>query len=417
MHQQPTRTRYHILVLSFIVALVMYLDRAAMGKATTTIMNEFGVDKVTMGWSVSAFNWTYAIFQIPGGWLADRFGSRLVLALAITWWSIFTAATGLAGNAGSMAVMRGLFGMGEAAAWPAASRGLVRWLPASLRGFGQGFQHSGARLGAALAPVTVADLVAAWGGRMVFYIFGAGGVLLSAVWYRYYRDLPRDHPSVNAAELELLGGAKAAAVKRVVPWGLILRSRDLWFLSILYFCYGWVFWMYLQWLPTYLTEARHFSELQAGLGASLPLAGATLANIAGGWISDHLSRAWADLRRGRVFVSIVGFLVAGAAILPGALVESAAVSIACLTIAMAALELTVAVSWAICLDISGDFSGSVTGVMNTLGNIGGAVSAVAIPYIEKGYSWTVAFAVCGVMCLAAAALATRIDPRRSAVAE
>jgi MFS transporter, ACS family, glucarate transporter len=417
MTSAPSHARYYVLVLSFLVALVMYLDRACMGAATPTIMKEFGVDKVTMGWSVSAFNWMYAVFQIPGGWLADRYGSRMVLAAAITWWSIFTAGTGLANSAGSMAIMRGLFGMGEAAAWPAASRGLVRWLPASLRAFGQGFQHSGARLGAALSPLTVVYLVEHWGWREVFYSFGGGGVLIAVVWYVYYRDFPRDHPGVNAAELELLGGAKALAVKRTVPWGRILRSSDLWFLSIMYFCYGWVFWMYLQWLPTYLKEARHFSGFQMGLGASLPLAGATLTNVAGGWISDRLAHVLGDLRRGRLLVSITGFLIAGVAILPGALVESAAVSIVCLTIALAGLELTVAVSWAICLDIAGDFAGSVTGVMNTLGNIGGAVSAVAIPYIEKSTSWTVAFAVSSIMCLLAAALATRIDPRRPAVAE
>ena len=123
-----------MLGLSFIVGLVMFLDRACMGTATPMIMREFHLDKITMGWSVSAFNWTYALFQVPGGWLADRFGSRIVLAAAITWWSIFTAATGAAFSAASLAVMRGLFGMGEAAAWPAASRSLLRWLPVRAAG-------------------------------------------------------------------------------------------------------------------------------------------------------------------------------------------------------------------------------------------------------------------------------------------
>jgi MFS family permease len=129
----PSRARYYVLVLSFIVGLVMYLDRACMGAATPMIMREFRLDKITMGWSASAFNWTYALFQIPGGWLADRLGSRVVLAGAIMWWSIFTAATGRASSAISLAVTRGLFGMGEAAAWPAASRSLLRWLPVEQR--------------------------------------------------------------------------------------------------------------------------------------------------------------------------------------------------------------------------------------------------------------------------------------------
>ena len=136
-----------MLVLSFIVGLVMFLDRACIGTATPSIMRDFHLSKIAMGWSVSAFNWTYALFQVPGGWLADRFGSRIVLTAAIVWWSVFTAATGAAGGAASLAITRALFGMGEAAAWPAASRSLLRWLPPEQRAFGQGFQHSGSRLG------------------------------------------------------------------------------------------------------------------------------------------------------------------------------------------------------------------------------------------------------------------------------
>src|SRR3954470_7980727 len=201
---RPSRARYYVLGLSFIVGLVMFLDRACMGTATPMIMREFGLDKIAMGWSVSAFNWTYALFQIPGGWLADRFGSRIVLAGAITWWSIFTAATGGASSAGWLAVMRGLFGMGEAAAWPAASRSLLRWLPVQQRAFGQGFQHSGARLGAAFAPTMVVFLIAQSGWRAVFYLFGASGILVAIAWYVYYRDFPQEHYATNKAELALL---------------------------------------------------------------------------------------------------------------------------------------------------------------------------------------------------------------------
>src|SRR3954469_4255211 len=201
---KPTRARYYVLVLSFIVGLVMFLDRTCMGTATPMIMREFRLDKITMGWSVSAFNWTYALFQVPGGWLADRFGSRLVLAAAISWWSIFTAATGTAFSASSLAVMRGLFGMGEAAAWPAASRSLLRWLPVHQRAFGQGFQHSGARLGGAFAPAMVTFLIAQSGWRSVFYLFGAAGILVALAWYLYYRDFPQEHYGTNKAELALL---------------------------------------------------------------------------------------------------------------------------------------------------------------------------------------------------------------------
>jgi MFS family permease len=175
--------------------------------------------------------------------------------------------------------------------------------------------------------------------------------------------------------------------------------------------------MYLQWLPTYLSEVRQFTQMKMGVAASLPLLAATIMNVAGGWLSDRLARLWGDLRRGRAVVAVAGFTVAGLAILPGVLANDAITGLVCLTVAMAGLELTVAVAWALCLDIAGDFSGSVTGVMNTLGNLGGAVSAVMIGYLATIFGWTVPFLVSSVLCCVAALLATRIDPNRSAVAE
>ena len=412
---RPTITRHIVLGLTFAVAFFMYIDRAVLGVAAPTIMKEFGLSKVAMGWSSSAFNWSYALLQVPGGWLADRYGSRLVLAAAMAWWSIFTAATGLASGGMSLAVVRGLFGAGEAAAFPAASRSLGPWLPESQRAFGQGFQHSGSRFGAAVAPALVVYLMLEFSWRMVFYLLGALGVVGSFVWYWYYRDLPSQHTGVNAEELQLLPPPKAFQGKVAVPWRLILRSRDLWYLSIMYFCYGWVLWLYITWMPTYLQEARSFTQLRIGIAASLPLLAATATNAAGGWISDKLSAYWGDRRRGRIRVSVVGFLIAAVALVPGVLAQEANTALFWLVLALAGLELTVAVSWAICLDIGGNFSGSVAGVMNTFGNLGGAFSAVAVGYLAQYLGWTYPFIVSSALCLLAAVLALRIDPRRSAV--
>jgi MFS transporter, ACS family, glucarate transporter len=414
---QPTIARHVVLGLTFAVAFIMYIDRAVVGTATPAIMREFGLTKVTMGWSASAFNWSYALLQVPGGWMADRFGPRIVLAGAMAWWSIFTAATGVATGAYSLALTRGLFGAGEAAAFPAASRSLGPWLPEARRAFGQGFQHSGARFGAAVAPVLVVVMMALLGWREVFYLLGGIGVVGALVWYVYYRDLPSEHSGVNAAELRLLPDQtkQTRAQKPAVPWRLILRSRDLWYLSIMYFCYGWVLWMYLTWLPTYLSEARSFTQLRTGIGASLPLLAATLTNAAGGWISDKLTVRWQDRRRGRIRISVAGFCIAAIALVPGVLAKDGNTAMMWLIIALAGLELTVAVSWAICLDIGGNFSGSVSGVMNTFGNLGGAVSAVVIGYLAEFLGWTYPFMVSSGLCVLAAVLASRIDPRRSAV--
>ena len=198
-----SRVRYRVLGLSFLMAFMMYLERGAIGAAAPTIMREFHVDKISMGWAISAFNWSYALCQVPCGWMADRFGPRIILAAAMAWWSVFTAATGFTFSASSLAATRFLFGMGEAAAFPAGSRALVRWLPVRRRAFGQGFQHSGSRLGAALAPALVVALIALSGWRPVFYIFGAVGIVWAVVWHAYYRDFPNEQASAAMVQTSL----------------------------------------------------------------------------------------------------------------------------------------------------------------------------------------------------------------------
>jgi MFS family permease len=414
-----SRVRYEVLGMSFLMAFLMYMERGAIGAAAPSIMREFRVDKITMGWAISAFSWSYALCQIPGGWMADRFGPRAVLAIAMAWWSLFTAATALSFNAISLAATRLLFGAGEAAAFPAGSRALVPWLPLKRRAFGQGFQHSGARLGAAVAPAVVVYLIGVSGWRTVFYIFGGVGIAWAIGWYASYRNTPGEHPGVDAAELALLPAARIPAGsgwKRAVPWRRILHNRNLWHLSTVYFCYGFVLWLYLAWFPTYLREARHFAGLKAGL-ASLPLFVATATNVAGGLLSDRFASKWGDLRRGRIVVSRSGFLIAAFALLPGVLASHEMAALACLTVALGGLELTVAVSWAICIDIGGEFSGSVSSVMNTWGNLGGAISAVAVGYLATHFGWTLPFLLASALCLLSAWLVSRIDPRRSAVEE
>ena len=412
-----SRVRYQVLGMSFFMAFLMYMERGAIGAAAPSIMREFRIDKTTMGWAISAFTWSYALCQIPGGWMADRFGPRAVLAVAMTWWSFFTAAAALSFDALSLSATRLLFGMGEAAAFPAGSRALVPWLPLRRRAFGQGFQHSGARLGAAVAPAMVVYLIAVSGWRTVFYIFGGVGFAWAIGWYALYRNTPGEHNRVDAAELALLSESRipvSSGWKRAVPWRRILGNRDLQQLSTVYFCYGFVLWLYLAWFPTYLREARHLTGLKIGL-ASLPLLAATATNIAGGLLSDRFASKWGDLRRGRIIVSRSGFLIAAVALLPGVLASHEGVALFCLTIALGGLELTVAVSWALCIDIGGEFSGSVSAVMNTWGNLGGAISAVAVGYLATHFGWTSPFVLASMFCLLSAWLVSRVDPCRSAL--
>ena len=413
---RPTRTRHIVLWLTVAAYMITYMDRVVISSAVPSIKEDLGLDNQTMSWILSSFRWGYALFQIPGGWLGDLIGPRRALSLIVIWWSAFTSITALAFNAWSMIVFRFLFGVGEAGAFPIATRSLSRWMLPTERGYAQGITHAGSRLGAALTPALVTALIATYGWRMPFVLFGCVGVLWSAVWYWYYRDTPDEHTGVNAAELELihssLGGSKKKAVSGAVPWGPILASPTLWMLVAMYFCYGWCLAVYLDWFPTYLKEHRGLTLKQMGFYASLPLFAGVLGDFLGGWISDRIAHQTGNLKLARSGVALAGFLIAAAGIIPATLAASPELCVAFTCIAFFGLEVTVGVSWAVPLDIGGDFAGSVSSVMNTAGNIGGAISSLAVGYLVSAYGWNVPFLVAAALCLLGAILFARLDASR-----
>ena len=396
--------------------MITYMDRVVLSASAPSIRSELGFSLMTMGLIQSAFRWGYALFQIPGGWLGDKIGPRRALTLIVTWWSVFTSATALAWSGTSMVVFRFLFGVGEAGAFPIATRSLSRWMLPVERGFAQGVTHAGSRLGAAMTPPIVVWLIVTWGWRPVFVIFGALGIVWAAVWFIWYRDTPEEHTWANEAERELIRSSLGGGPRRTsksVPWRLILAQPTLWTLSIMYFCYGYCLAVYLDWLPTYLNEHRGFNLKMMGFYTSLPLLAGTLGDLAGGWISDIWAHRSGNLKLARKGVAIFGFLLAAASIIPATLTAS---SIACVwftCVAVFALELTVGVSWAIPLDIGGDYAGSVSAVMNTFGNVGGAISGPLLAYLVGSYGWDVPFIVAACACVAAAILFLRIDATKA----
>lgn len=412
---RPTRTRHIVLWLTVAAYMITYMDRVVISSAVPSIKDDLGLDNKTMSWILSSFRWGYALFQIPGGWLGDLIGPRRALSLIVIWWSAFTSITALAFSAWSMAIFRFLFGVGEAGAFPIATRSLSRWMLPTERGYAQGITHAGSRLGAALTPALVTALIAAYGWRMPFVLFGCVGVLWSGVWYWYYRDTPDEHTSVNAAELELihssLGGSKKKA-SNAVPWRQILSSPTLWMLTAMYFCYGWCLAVYLDWFPTYLKEHRGLTLKQMGFYASLPLFAGVFGDFLGGWISDRIAHRTGNLKLARSGVALAGFLVAAAGIIPATLAATPEQCVAFTCIAFFGLEVTVGVSWAVPLDIGGDFAGSVSSVMNTAGNIGGAISSLAVGYLVSAYGWNVPFLVAAALCALGAILFARLDASR-----
>ena len=343
---RPTRVRHIVLWMTVAAYMVTYMDRVVISVAAPSIQEEFGFSVITMGWIFASFQIAYALFQVPGGWLGDRFGPRRALTGIVVWWSTFTAVTALTWSAASMIVARFLFGMGEAGAFPNATRSLSRWMLPGERGWAQGLTHAGARLGGAITPIFVAFLILSFGWRMPFFIFAVVGLVWAAGWFWYYRDTPREHRSVNEAERDMLEAAlgTSSMVKRSVPWRQLLTNPQMWLLSI-----------------------------------------------------------------ARRSVAIVGFVTAGITIPFAVTADDPLVSVAYFAFAVFALELTVGVSWAVTLDIGGEFAGSVSAIMNTCGNIGGALAGVLTGYIVAESGWEPAFYVLSGLTLFAALIFLRID--------
>ena len=210
---RPTHVRHIVLGVTVAVYMITYMDRSLVSTALPAIRQDLGISLITAGSIISAFRWAYAIFQIPGGWLGDRIGPRRALTLIVAWWSAFTALTGLAWNATSMIAIQGLFGMGEAGAFPIATRSLSRWMLPRERGFAQGVTHAGSRLGAALTRPLAAALIVGFGWRFPFFTFAALGLLWAVLWFVYYRDTP-DTKSGNSGQLAFYGIANYQAHKK-----------------------------------------------------------------------------------------------------------------------------------------------------------------------------------------------------------
>jgi sugar phosphate permease len=414
MSAKPTRVRYTVLMMVVMVYFITYLDRVLLSNALPVIQKEFGFSLASMGLILGCYQWAYALFQIPGGWFGDRVGPRIALAAVVIWWSVFTFITGFSLSVTMLMVCLFLIGMGEAGAFPISNRALSRWMLPAERGMAQGFTHAGSRLAGALTPFLVATLIGAYGWHLPFYLFAVIGIVWAVAWYIFYRDVPREHVGVNAAERERIEAALGTAPKKrpPIPWALILSSRQMWVLAAMYFCYGYSINMFLAWYPKYLDGARGYTLAEMGFFASLPLAAGVVGDILGGVISDSIIHRTGRIKLARSSVSIFGFLLAAVCVPLAVLEPDRFLSAALFAGAVFGLELVVGNAWAVTLDIGGSFAGSCSAVMNFVGNLGGAIMATVTIFIVNGWGWNAAFYVVSVMALLGAALFTQIDAGR-----
>ncbi len=384
--ERPTHVRYWVVVFAVTLAVFSYIDRVALSRAAGTISKELGLSKEQMGWVFFAFASAYAAFEIPSGYMGDRWGPRRVLMRIVIWWSFFTAATGWAFNFISLFLTQLLFGAGEAGCFPNITRAFATWLPREERVRAQGIIWLAARWGGAFTPLVVVLLFRFVSWRLAFGIFGMLGVIWAIFFYRWFRDNPADNPKVNAAELKLMRGSEQLLGHGKIPWGKFAGSKQVRLLCAQYFClsFGWYF--YITWLPTFLDEKLKLTLSQGAFYGILPLFLGGLGSLFCGFISSYLTRITGSVTRTRKLLGCVGFLGAGGLLILATFLSDPLAVMLSIGFASFCNDLVMPTSWGACMDVGGKLAGTLSGTMNMMGNFGGALYPVVTGYILRQFN-------------------------------
>ena len=384
----PTHARIWVIVFGVTLAILAFIDRVCISQAAPLIAKDLDLDKTQMGTVFSAFLLSYALFEIPGAWYGDLAGPRRGLMRIVAAWSVFTALTGWAWNYTSMVAIRFLFGIGEAGAFPIITKSFSTWLPGSERTRAQGILWTAARWGGAFTPLLVVFVLRFVNWRASFVLFGLLGVVWAVLFYRWYRDDPGQHPSVNSAELALL--PKGAAVPHnSVPWKKILRSKAVLLLSLQYFFVSFSWYFYLTWLPTYLQEHHHLSSVQSAGYAVFPLLFCGFGSLFCGFASARITRFTGSVQRTRQWMASLGFLGAGTCLAIATQMPDVNSTMAMMALACFCNDQVIPHSWASCMSIGGKYASSVAGTMNLMGNLAGTASSFIGGYLlaRTGNNW------------------------------
>jgi MFS family permease len=415
-----THTRGRVLLLGVLLAGITYLDRVCISVAASSIMSELDLSYIQMAYVFSVFPVAYGLFEIPSGWLGDRWGQRRMLTRIAASWSAFTALTGAVWNHGVLIVVRFAFGAAEAGAFPTLSRALARWFPAIDRGKVNGFMWMGARIGGAVSPPLATMLMLAYGWRLMFVILGLVGLIWCAVFWLWYRDDPAEHPQVNEAELAYILRDSQPATRSMpaphekTPWKQLFLSGNLWALFWMYFATSYGFWFFLTWMPTYLMKEQGLNAQEIGFYSALPLGVGAIACLCGGSLSDWLVRRTGSLRWGRRAVGLGAFLLTAAGFGAASVVHGPLAAVACLMFAAGSMDLAVPVAWAACLEVSGRYGGTATGFMNTASSISAFISPLAAAwFLDHFGSFAAMFWSAAIVYLLAGLLWLKIDASQS----
>jgi MFS transporter, ACS family, glucarate transporter len=409
--------RHRVLVLLFFLAVITYLDRICIAVAGPRMQAELGLTPSDWAWVTGLFTLGYALFEVPGGIMADRWGARSTLTRIVIFWSVFTFFTGSVSSLGMLLLVRFLFGAGEAGAFPGATSAVSRWFPKQEHSRAQAVVWMASRVGGMISPLLVVPIQQIWGWRACFFIFGVVGLFWCIIWYFWYRDRPRDKPGVTARELELIerggGGGRGHGHVR---WGHVVRQANFWKLLAMYHTYCWASYFYVSWLHTYLQKGRGFTENEMAVWSALPFLLGAVGMLTGGTLSDLLARRH-GLRFGRRVVGTTGLAV-GALMLFGAALTGDKISAAIfLCLGYFAMDCSMPASWAMSIDLGRGSAGSISGAMNMAGQLGSFLSSLAFGYLVEalGGDYSKALLPLASMGIVSAFIFSRIDPTRPLV--
>ena len=412
------KIRWLLIFWMFVISAIAYLDRVNISIAGSVMEQEYHFDDVKLGLVLAAFGWAYALFQAPGGRLADRFGPRIVLAAGTVWWAVFTSLTAavptkLASALIVLIAVRFLLGVGESVVYPASNRLVASWIPSNERGIANGLIFAGVGAGAGVTPPLITYILLHYGWRWAFWTSALIGLAAGIVWFVIARDRPEQHPLVGSEEATYirLGLPAAVADKRPIAWRKILASKDVLRVTFSYFCYGYVAYIFFTWFFIYLSKIRGLNLKTSSYYSMLPFIAMAIGSLCGGWISDRLTRS-VGKRAGRCGVASAGMFLSAIFLAMGSHASDARLASVVLAGGAGALYLSQSSFWSVSSEMAGASSGSVSGVMNMGNQIGGAITAQLTPVIAKHFGWGMPFSVAAALCALGALLWFTVDVER-----
>ena len=402
---RPTTT---VLALLCLMYFITYLDRVNVSTAADGFGKDFHLTKTQIGLVFSAFAYPYLVFQIIGGWVSDRFGTRRTLIICSLIWASATVLTGLAGGLYSLLAARLLLGLGEGATFPAATAAMSRWVATEKRGFAQGITHAAARVGNAAAPGIIVAVMAAYGWRASFFACAILSFIWLVLWALVFRENPASHPRVTADELAALPPPRARIAK--MPWARLFKRMLP--VTVVYFCYGWTLWLFLSWIPQYFLHSYNLNLAKSAIFASAVFFAGVVGDTLGGIVTDAILRRTGNLNRARSLMVAVCMAMTCLSLIPLMFTHDLYVSLACLSAGFFFAELTIGPMWAVPMDIAQELSGTASGIMNTGSALAAIISPVVSGYvIDKTGNWELPFLGSMVLMLIGMTLSFRMRPQ------